>query len=76
MRELFDMAAGAFAPSASIVCALAETNRDRKKRTRPHSEDEFNPYIPEPMKRRARIGTPLTKDTLGMLAEACGVKVD
>lgn len=69
------MAAGAYAPSASIVCALAEVNRDKKKRARPYSEDEFNPYIPESERRRARGGTPLTKDTLELLAEAWGATV-
>jgi hypothetical protein len=66
------MAEGAFAPSASVVCALAEVHRDRKKRQRAYSPDEFNPYVPESERRRVSRGMPLTGDTLQLLAQAWG----
>jgi hypothetical protein len=70
LRELFWMVDGrgrqAWAHTALICSVLANCNRDPKKRPRPFSPAEFNPY----MRKKHKDAILITKDNIHILREA------
>lgn len=63
------MAEGAFSRAAKVTWAIAESNRDRRKQSRAHRVDDFNPYARSSQQPTVR-GIPLTKDTFKLLKMA------
>ncbi len=65
LRELFWMAEGRrremWDHTSLLWAAMAEPNRDRKKRSRPFTPADVHPFAP---RRAVRTGIPLTTDVL------------
>lgn len=67
LRDLYDMAYGAWTPWAELMAVTAEPHRDRDKRKQSFTMIDFHPF--EKHRRgRARAGLPLD----GMLARRIG----
>jgi hypothetical protein len=59
-----------WAQTSEVVCALYETNRDRKKRSKPFLASEFNPYAGKDGKRKSKAVAGPTEETMSDLKAA------
>jgi hypothetical protein len=58
-----------WAQTAEVLAILYNANRDSKKRSRPFTAAEFNPYAERP-KDAAETATRITQENIGLLKSA------
>ena len=67
LRDLMHAAEGAWEPHAETLAMMANVNRDRKKRARPFSGGEFNPFADPSKRKPSTFGIPIGTGNITLL---------